>query len=339
MMHADFRVFPSVVESAPPGLELSEGDLIDRLVVTDRGIPSLVGELALAEGRSPSRVVNASPDQRDFRVLVKAALLLAMRGREEPVSVGLGFPTATLRLYSDRADGFLDSLDAIEYDQQAFGHASPAQQPVRIAARALLSEIAACDIALREGPLRAAGNFFILSLGYGTCEAALAGPSGIVQRTAVSLPGIRYAIDRAMHDVQRMYNVGLRTEHQFDAHFRTGRITVGRERVSITDARKRALEAYMQNVVAPALQNTWSAEDYDRADTLYITGGGSMYPVMLDLIRNEFSSALTVNTVPDPISLAALGYALRAAKQAPDGALAVGIDIGNANTCVCTLEP
>jgi molecular chaperone DnaK (HSP70) len=37
--------------------------------------------------------------------------------------------------------------------------------------------------------------------------------------------------------------------------------------------------------------------------------------------------------------LAALGYALLAAREADKEHTSVGIDIGNANTCVCVLEP
>lgn len=338
MSHAEFRIFPSVVETAPPSLDVPAGSLIEHLVITDRGQQALVGEYALSEGRSPGRIVNASPEQRDYRLLLKAALLLASQEKPGAISLGLGFPTATLNSYTERLDTLLSNLETVEFDARPIGGTGTVAQPVQVVNTAVSSEIGACDTGLREGPVRATGSHFIISLGYGTCEAALATPSGIVQRTTVSLPGMRYAVERAMQEVSRTANLGLRTEHQFDTHFRSGRITVGRDRISLTDIRKRALEAYMQNVIAPALANAWTSEDFDRADQLYVTGGGALYPVIGDLIRAEFGGTLSTHVVPDPLSLAALGYALQAAKGAPAGATAVGVDIGNANTCVCILE-
>lgn len=337
-MHAAFHIFPSVVESAPPVLDLRPGVLLEQLCVSDRGQNALVGDLALSEGRAPGRLVNASPEQRDYRVLLKAALLVATHGRSGPVSVGTGFPTATLRSNADAATTLLSRCESIGFDARPVGGPTSERLSVEVTNVAVTSEIAACDIALREGPTKASGNFFILSLGYGTCEAALSTPSGIVQRTSVSLPGVRYAVERAMQDVARTTSLGLRTEHQFDAHFRTGRITVGRERISILDVRKRALDAYMENVIVPAIANAWSSEEFDRAEDLYVTGGGALYPSLMDAVRAEFGASLAVHPVPDPVSLAALGYALLASRDAGEGTTSVGIDIGNANSCVCVLE-
>jgi plasmid segregation protein ParM len=338
-MHAAFHIFPSVVETAPPALDLKPGPLLEQLIVTDRGQQALVGDLALSEGRSPGRMVNASPDQRDYRLLLKAAVLVATHGRSGAFSIGTGFPMATLRSNAEAATVLLSRLESIGFDARPLGGPSAERMAVKVANVSVTSEIAACDIALREGPTRSTGSHFLISLGYGTCEAALSTPTGIVQRTAVSLAGVRYAIERAMQDVARTTPLGLRTEHQFDAHFRTGRITVGREKLSLLDVRRRALDAYMENVIVPAFANAWSAEEFDRADDLYVTGGGALYPSLMDAIRAEFGSALTVHAVPDPMCLAALGYALLAAREADKEHTSVGIDIGNANTCVCVLEP
>jgi len=337
-MHAAFDVFPSVVESSSPVLDLAPGPLIDQLVISDRGQPVLVGEFALSEGRSPGRVVNATPDQRDYRALLKAALLLVTQRTTGPLVVGLGFPTATMRTHASSASELLTKMDAIGFDARPIGGSATARVPLDVVSTAVISEITACDRALRDGPVRATGTHFMLSLGYGTCEAALATPTGLVQRTTVSVPGIRYAVERAMQEVSRESSLGLRTEHQFDAHFRSGRITLGRERISLVDIRKRALDSYMENVVAPAIANAWTAEDFDRAEDLYVTGGGALFPAMIDAIRAEFGASLRVHLVPDPLSHAALGYALHAARTAAPDVTPVGIDVGNANCCVCVLE-
>ncbi len=337
-MHAAFHIFPSVVETAPPALDLREGSLVEQLVLTDRGQVVLVGDIALSEGRSPGRIVNATPDQRDYRLLLKAALLVAGHGRTGPLSVGTGFPTATVRSNAEAATTLLSRGEPIGFDARPIGGPQVERLTVEVSNVSVISEIAACDVALREGPLRATGSHFMISLGFGTCEAALATPSGLVQRSSVSLPGIRYAVERAMHDVARTMPIGLRTEHQFDAHFRSGRITLGRERISLLDYRKRALDAYMENVITPALANAWTPEDFDRSEDLYITGGGALYPSMIDAVRQEFGSSLNVNVAPEPLTLAALGYAFMAARDAAPGTTSVGIDIGNANTCVCVLE-
>jgi len=46
-MHAAFHIFPSVVETAPPALDLRGGSLVEQLVLTDRGQVVLVGDIAL----------------------------------------------------------------------------------------------------------------------------------------------------------------------------------------------------------------------------------------------------------------------------------------------------
>ncbi|MEM1095171.1 MAG: hypothetical protein AAGJ10_11265 [Bacteroidota bacterium] len=173
------------------------------------------------------------------------------------------------------------------------------------------------------------------SVGYGTFEACLSSESGIVQRTMLSVSGIRHAVDLAMRELMETHYLGLRTEHQFDAAFRKGAIVLNRRKIDLKDLRKRALRRYYEDVISPALRNTWQDEDFDRSGTLLLAGGGALYTDLYECFLEEFDGVLDVHVVDDALTLASAGYCARSASLAgASGSVPVGLDIGNAQTVV-----
>lgn len=337
---AQVTCFPSLVESAPPMVGGVARSLAEGILLHDRGQRLLVGDLALREGRAAQRIINAHPESRDYRALLRAALVVGVAGASSsrPLTIASGFPTATMNAYAPVAQRTIGELDAIEYDTTPSGGSGVLAYAPVVSDVHITSEIAACDAALRLGPQRAQEPHFILSLGYGTTEGALFLPTGIIQRSAFSVAGMRYAVEQAMLELGRTHNLGLRTEHQFDMHFRTGKITIGRERMSLAGIRARAIRSYFENILLPAVANTWTSDDFGRADKLFVTGGGALYVPLIELLRDEFGASVQMTVAPEPLAVASLGYALLARKVAKPGTTAIGIDIGNANTCVTVLS-
>ena len=67
----------------------------------------------------------------------------------------------------------------------------------------VIPEIEACTIAARKGELSKEGNFFMVSIGYGTLEACLSTPKGLVYRTITSLVGLNYAVNLAIKEISK----------------------------------------------------------------------------------------------------------------------------------------
>lgn len=327
---------PSVIEAN--GFELNQvaGELIKGLrLFHDDNTAYILGDLAVSEGNAPHKGINSSPADTDYKLLTKASLLLASQENEGAMFVTTGFPFLTYQLYRDKAIEFLQNNHSIRYDASTFSNTSFAEANVNVVKAFILPELAGCDLTIRNGELGDTGSFFIVSLGYGTFEAALSTPSGIIQRTTVSGPGLRYAINGAAKELLRTHYVGLKTEHQLDFGFRNGSIVLNRNRIDLTDLRRRFLSIYYREVISPLLAKTFSDVDFSQARTLYLVGGGAMYQELTEMFNNEFQSLLDVKVVPEPTLCAAKGYCINSRERAEGANVnAVGIDIGNSNTVV-----
>ena len=65
---------PSVFEHNNSNLTMVSNDLINGLRLYIDDVPYIVGNLALSEGQSPHRTVNAAPTEIDYQILFKTAL-------------------------------------------------------------------------------------------------------------------------------------------------------------------------------------------------------------------------------------------------------------------------
>ncbi|MEI3420377.1 MAG: hypothetical protein V8R91_04550 [Butyricimonas faecihominis] len=63
-----------------------------------------------------------------------------------------------------------------------------------------------------------------------------------MNRSAVSMNGIRYAVKLFEHGLSKKFYLELKTEHQLDVLFQEGSVTINRIRHDVTDLRKKVLE-------------------------------------------------------------------------------------------------
>ena len=113
--------FPSVFESAFGNTENSSRDLLNGLKIKNENIWYLAGNLAKRGGINPNKVVNASPQEEDYEVLFKAALITVAETIQQPMFVTVGFPFSTYNVYKEAAERFLARKNfLVEYDTQTF---------------------------------------------------------------------------------------------------------------------------------------------------------------------------------------------------------------------------
>lgn len=330
--------FPSVIEGHNTELVNVAKDQLNGLKIREGELDYIIGNLALSEGRNPHKAINSSPEELDYRLLLKAGLV-ASNYVKDPMVVTTGFPFSTINISKNPARDYLSGLNSLMFDSRPYGGRDHQSLQFSVNRVEVIPELIGGIIAIRSGGTPRSGNFFMVSLGYGTVEIGLSTDGGIVQRTEGSAPGMRYAIDWAMKELMQNYYVGLRTEHQFDVAFQRGSITVNRKRIDLSDIRKRALNHYYNDVISPLMRNTWEDEDYNRANTIILVGGGAMYPEIISSFNDEFGGFANVEVPDNPTTVASRGFCIRSRNLSGGGTeAAVGIDVGNAHTTVSIFE-
>ena len=191
--------------------------------------------------------------------------------------------------------------------------------------------------ALREGEAKLQGDFFVVSLGYGTCEAVLSTEAGIVQRTATSVIGLQYAIELFVRELSKSHYLGLKTKKQLDTAFQKDFVILDRKKVNITELRRKVLHRYYNDIIEPAMR-FFTDEDFDKAHSMYITGGGALYTDLVEEFTNEFDELCKVKVVDEPLTLTSRGYCLNSMKINSNKKFAAGLDIGNSNTVITQFE-
>lgn len=337
--------YPSVIQGHSTDLVNVSSNLLNGLKIKDNGRDYLVGNLALSEGRNPHRAINSSSDETDYKVLLKAGLLLASNVSSKPMVLTTGFPYSTYNINKKIVRNTLASLDSILHDSSTYGGPHHQEVPVQLNHLEVLPELTGGIIAARHGEESRSGNFFMVSVGYGTLEIGLSTDDGVVHKTEATAPGLRYAVDWARKDLMQNYYVGLRSEHQFDLAFQNGMITLNRKRLDLSDIRKRSLIKYYNDVVSPLMRNTWDDEDFNRTDTIVLVGGGALYPDLIQCFKDEFTGLADIEIPENPELMASKGYCIRSRQliksrqeSGENGQIAVGIDIGNAQSTVSIYE-
>lgn len=345
--------FPSVYEATNRELANVAENILDGIKVNIDDTDYIVGNLALAEGYSPHKSINAAPTDEEYKLLSRAGLLLTQPKGEEEIYLTTGFPFATYMLYRDKATEVLQGRHIINYDASTFGGPEATKREVNVGKVEVIPEIMGCTVAIREGSLQEKENFFIVSLGYGTCEAVVSTRAGLINRSAVSTHGIRHAVNLLSNELAKDFYLNLKTEHQIDVAFQKGSITVNRVKQNILDLREKVLKMYYQEIIAPNLRRAFSDDDFNKCSKMYLVGGGALYPELVNCFKEEYGNIVDVLVYPEPEKCASQGYCLNSKLKAnankssiPNNVeseeikifrnpqLAVGIDIGNANTCV-----
>ncbi len=145
--------------------------------------------------------------------------------------------------------------------------------------------------------------FFAVGLGYGTMEAALSLPSGIVQRTTASASGLQYATQLMSDRLQKEHYLDMVTEHQLDMAMRKGSIVIGRKKMDLTEMRQDVLSTYYEDIVSPTLKRAFDDADFGRARKMYVGGGGALFDELVDAFTDEFGDVLSLEVVPNPARL------------------------------------
>lgn len=333
----DISAFPSVFESTRAQLNGVSNSLVEGLKIEHNDESYIVGDLALKEGLSPHRLVNCAPGELDFELLFRAALLLAQKKAGNNFSLTLGFPFSMYQLHQNTAKQRLTKSYDIIYDSSTYSmNGASGRQSVSVNLNQVfvIPEVAGSIITLRHGDMPETGDFFVISLGYGSCEGVVSTRSGIIRRTAISTRGIRYAINLMQDELRKDHYLGFKTEHQLNVAFQRGKININKRLLDLTSLRKKVLKSYYSNIIRPALVNAFQDSDFETANKLYIVGGGAHFNELTNEINSEFSDVLNVIVPENPHTMAVRGYCINTQKQAPND-VAVGVDLGNANTLVC----
>ncbi|WP_263788023.1 hypothetical protein [Salinibacter grassmerensis] len=331
------KEFPSVFEASTAELVDVSNNLLTGLKINHNGSSYVVGELALLEGNTPHKGINNAPSDLDYRLLLRAALAVAKSGIEGPMCITTGFPSSTYGANRDAAKDLVEGAHTIDIDGRTFGKSPDVSIEVEVDQVEVIPEIEGFISGVRRGKLNERDPFFAVGLGYGTMEAALSLPSGIVQRTTTSASGLQYATKLMSDRLQQEHYLDMLTDHQLDMAMREGTIVIGRRKMDLTDLRQDVLSTYYEDVVSPTLKRAFDDSDFGRAEKMYVGGGGALFDELVDDFTDEFGDILSLKIVPDPASFISQGYALHAADVARRDR-AVGLDIGNANTVINLFE-
>lgn len=333
------KSFSSLVENNNTVLNNTSKDLLHGLKIFHNDKWHICGDLALNEGQSPHKLINSSPDDTDYQLLGKSALLLVQDAVEQPITITTGFPYATYHIHKEKAINFFRQSHILEFDASTYNGGGRKKVVLEVKDVDVIPEIVGCTIALRKGEAKATGSFFVLSCGFGTFESILSTDSGIIEQTMVSTHGIRYAVNILINELKSKYYLEFRNAHLFDEAFQRGYVYLNRQNIDLREIRRAAIQTYYNEVVSPNLRNIINDANLMKTNRIYLCGGAMYYQDLIDCFRNEFDSFAQIEILDDPETLASKGYALNSLRVAHGKQKsAVGIDIGNATTIVTNFD-
>lgn len=339
-MNIQHTSIPSVIERHDKRLTQLTSALYKRLQLVESGSGYLIGDLAFDQGYTPYRNINSAPSDLDYQLLAKAGLLVASGGKSGELVVTTGFPSAVFDFYRNKADDFFALRDIIiTYNGDTLNGGELSKVQLTIKHLEIMPEILGCIHAIRKSAAeKNTRDFFVVSLGYGTAETALSTEAGPIARTCLSLPGIRRAVNGLYDELSVSHYLGMKNEHMLNQSFQRGEIVIDRKRKDLTGLRRNQLANYYDEVLSPAFKKAFTDSDFEKANKLYLVGGGALYTELAEFFHREFDGVLEV-IVPDYAENAAsLGYFYKSAKWCGPEHVnqAVGLDIGNAYTVVAT---
>ncbi len=136
-----------------------------------------------------------------------------------------------------------------------------------------------------------------------------------------------------------------------DQIFTKGGMYIDRKRKDFTEEKKKALRLYFNNVIIPAFTKYINDAYFELCSKMVIVGGGAYNQELINLFNDEFGEVCSISVFSTPEICASIGYAIYsrqsdnnknnndfASSYDAEGCVHVGIDIGNANTCVSVFE-
>jgi plasmid segregation protein ParM len=331
--------FSSLIEANNTNLANTSKDLLNGLKLYHDNQWYICGNLALSEGKYPHKLINSSPNDIDYQLLVKAAMLLFNESVEQPLTITTGFPYSTYKIYKELALEALKKAHVIEIDASTHRGSSKKTIMMDVNHVDVVPEIVGCTIALRHGEYQASGNFFVLSCGFGTFESILSTDNGVIEQSMISTHGLKYAINLLMNDLQKNHYLEFRNEHLMDEAFQKGYIILNRKNIDLKEMRRSAIKSYYNEVISPNLRNVITDSNLMKTNKIYLCGGAILYQDLVECFKNEFGDVAQLEFVTDPASLASKGYVLNSMRLSGGKKnSSLGIDIGNATTVVSKMN-
>ena len=331
---------PSVLESAPSNLDRVSDSIHKGLKVKIDDKFYIVGDLALYEGVQPHKEINSAPNDLDYSILMSSALLVSHYALGNPLTVTTGFPYATYNFNKNAAMEKLVKDHIIEFDSSIFSAGGVKKLVVEVKKGAILPEVSASAYAIRK-LYNQNKDFMMVSLGYGTFETIFSAAEGNfgLQRSASSSQGVFYAIQELKRELVNLYPSIMSSDVFLDEALQNGYFFHNRKKVDISSLRRKVLNNYYDNVVSPSIKRSFTDREYAKTSGLYLSGGGALYPELIERFKEEFRDITEVVIPEEPQYLAAKGYCLNSAKlEGGNFSQAVGIDLGNSSTIICMLK-
>lgn len=330
--------FPSIFETSFGNTENSAQDLLNGIKVKREEAWYQVGNLAKRTAVNAGRIINAAPDEDDFDILFRSAMVNVVEKVEHPLVVTTGFPLSTYNIYKPIAEQYLGKRHfMVTYDTQTFNlDGGIKKNTFEIDGYDVIPEIVGCIIGLKRTIADSAKqNLIALNFGFGTVEGAMATTEGLIHRTSFSSHGMRYVIGNLTRLLGQKYSLDMKNEHQMDDAFTKGYLFTKRKKIELLAIRKELLLQYYKEVVSPLLRKHFTDADLEACEKIYLMGGGALYKELTDAVTDDFAGFIPVEVVPDPKNLVSIGYlfnSLRISDSRPERCL--GIDLGNSSTAV-----
>ena len=333
--------FTSLLETSYGKTTVTSSSLLNGLRVKYNDNWYLVGQACKNMGRNPHRLVNASPDEIDYHVLLNAAMLFSSKNSSERINLTLGFPYSTYTQYKAMAEKVLAKKSfVIEYDTSLYRKDGIVEKKlVEIENFEVIPELVACVIALKKAYKATEENFLIISLGFGTTEIGVVNAEGLNKRTIISIPGIVQCIKNLRDELEKENITGFMTDHQLDDAFVKGSVMLNRTPVNLANIKSRILKSFYKEYISDTIRSMVSDRDFERIEKIYVCGGGVHYQDLQEAFKNEFEKIVSVEFVHEPDTLASIGYyhnSLRLTNGT--NSIPVGIDLGNSSTYITTEE-
>jgi len=331
--------FSSVLESTYGTSVVSSNSLLGGIKIKFEDNWYLVGDSCKNLGRNPHRIVNATPNEIDFKILFLSSLLLSGSSKTDTINLSVGFPFSTYNHYRPLAESFISQkIFNIEYDTSLYKRDGKIESKiVDIENFDIIPELAACVIGLKKKERVSEKNFLMISIGYGTAEIGIVTEEGLNQRTIISIPGIERCIQNFRNELEKEHFIGFMTDNQLDDAFKSGSIMLNRRVVNIHTMKANILKAFYKEYISDTIRSKISDRDFRNIEKIFVCGGGVHYSEIKECFNTEFERVIPVEMVSEPDSLAAHGYFYNSLKfSGSPEAINVGIDLGNSSTFICT---
>jgi len=340
----DYKVitFPSVFEAAFGNTENSAKDLLNGLKVKKDDAWYLVGNMAKRNAMSAGRIINAAPNEADFDILFRAAMVNVIDKVQPPFTVTVGLPLSTFNIYKGSAQQYLARRHfMLDHDTTTFNvKGGIKKNTFEIDMYDVIPEIVGGIIGLKKTVAQSPDeNFIAISFGFGTVEGGYATANGLVNRTCFSSHGIRYVISNLAKELSQQYYLEMKNEHQLDEAFVNGSIFTNRKKVDLKELRRHLLTQYYKQVVSPLMRQYFTDADLEHCSKVYILGGGANYKELVDAVADEYRDFIPVAVPPQPESLVSIGYLYNSVRVSDNNpARCIGLDLGNASTTISIFE-